>query len=87
MKIGKQTLENIHAHARSAYPDECCGLLIAGKDKAVVDAIKMRNAFAGPKHDRYHIDPLEMFREDRAVAKKGLAITGIYHSHPDYPAT
>jgi proteasome lid subunit RPN8/RPN11 len=87
IKIARQTLDGIHAHARSTYPEECCGLLIAGKDKAVVDAMRMRNAFTGPKHDRYHIDPLELFKADREVAKRGLTITGIYHSHPDYPAT
>ena len=47
----------------------------------------MRNAFSGPKHDRYHIDPLELFKADREAANRGLAIAGIYHSHPDYPAT
>lgn len=88
IRIGRWTLEEIHAHAESTYPEECCGLLIAGSgSKDVVDSVKMRNAFTGPKHDRYHIDPLELFKADREVARKGLTITGIYHSHPDYPAT
>jgi len=88
INLDKKTLEAIHAHAEATYPDECCGLLIAGSgSKVVVDSVKMRNAFSGPKHDRYHIDPLEMFRADREAAKRGLAIAGIYHSHPDYPAT
>jgi proteasome lid subunit RPN8/RPN11 len=86
--MARRTFEDIQAHAKSTYPEECCGLLIAnpgGKD--VVDSVKMRNAFSGPKHDRYHIDPLELFKADRAAAKRGLTIAGIYHSHPDYPAT
>ena len=29
----------------------------------------MRNAFSGPKHDRYDIDPLELFRADRAARR------------------
>ena len=87
IKIGRRTLEKVHAHAESTYPEECCGLLIANQSKNVVDALQMRNAFAGPKHDRYHIDPLELFRADREVARKGMTIAGIYHSHPDYPAT
>jgi proteasome lid subunit RPN8/RPN11 len=86
--MGRRTIEEIHSHATSAYPEECCGLLIAGSgSKDVVDSIKMRNAFPGPKHDRYHIDPLELFKADREAAKRGLTITGIYHSHPDHPAT
>ena len=63
-------------------------MLIAGSgSKDVVDSVKMRNAFTGPKHDRYHIDPLELFKADREAARRGLVIAGIYHSHPDYPAT
>ncbi len=86
--MDRRTLDEIQAHARSAYPEECCGLLIANSgSKDVVDTLKMRNAFSGPKHDRYHIDPLELFKADREAAKRGLAIAGIYHSHPDYPAT
>jgi len=88
IRIGRGTLEDIHAHAESAYPEECCGLLIASSgSKDITGAVKMRNAFTGPKHDRYHIDPLELFKADREAAHKGQAIAGIYHSHPDYPAT
>ncbi|MDA4117409.1 MAG: M67 family metallopeptidase [Thaumarchaeota archaeon] len=87
IKIGRGTLEKVHAHAESTYPEECCGLLIANDGKNVVDAVRMRNAFPGTKNDRYHIDPLELFKADREAARKGMAIAGIYHSHPDYPAT
>ena len=88
IRIGRQTIDEIHAHAKSTYPEECCGLLIAASgSKDVVGSVKMRNAFTGPKHDRYHIDPLELFKADREAARKSLTITGIYHSHPDYPAT
>jgi proteasome lid subunit RPN8/RPN11 len=87
IKIGRGTLEKVQAHAESTYPEECCGLLIASDGKNVVDAVRMRNAFPGPKNDRYHIDPLELFKADREAARKGMAIAGIYHSHPDYPAT
>jgi proteasome lid subunit RPN8/RPN11 len=89
IRIGRRTLEEIHAHARTTYPEECCGLLIAqsGGGKNVVESVKMRNVFIGPKHDRYHIDPLDLFRADREAARRGLTIAGIYHSHPDYPAT
>ena len=87
IKIGRGTFEKVQAHAESTYPEECCGLLIAKESKNVVDAVMMRNAFSGPKHDRYHIDPLELFKADREAARNGLTIAGIYHSHPDYPAT
>ena len=88
IRLAKRMLEEIHQHAESAYPEECCGLLIAGSgSKDVVDSIKVKNAFSGPRHDRYHIDPLELFKADREAARRGLIIAGIYHSHPDYQAT
>lgn len=88
IKILKNVFDQIRSHAEETYPEECCGLLIGPGDgeKKVIDSVKMTNAYAGPKNDRYHINPLELFKADRGVAQKGLAITGIYHSHPDYPA-
>lgn len=87
LSIAKHVLEEIHTHAESTYPEECCGLLISDRSKQVTESIRMKNAYDGPKHDRYNIDPLELFRADRTSAQKGLTIAGIYHSHPDYPAT
>ncbi len=80
-------LDGIDAHARAAYPEECCGLLIAIGEKKVVDHIRMKNEYSGSKHDRYSIDPIELYRADREASRRGLAVAGIYHSHPDYPAT
>jgi proteasome lid subunit RPN8/RPN11 len=86
-RIAKQVLDEIHAHAESTYPEECCGFLVADGDNRIIESIRMTNAFAGSKHDRYDIDPLELFKADRAVSQRGLRIVGVYHSHPDYPAS
>jgi len=95
--LAREILDEIHAHAQATYPEECCGLLIAkgGDDavagpnsrKAITESIRMKNAYEGPKHDRYTIDPFELFKTDRAISQKGLTIAGIYHSHPDHPAS
>ena len=87
ISIARRVLDEMHTHAESTYPEECCGLLISDRSRRVTESIRMRNAYEGPKHDRYNIDPLELFRADRASAQRGLTIAGIYHSHPDYPAT
>jgi proteasome lid subunit RPN8/RPN11 len=87
MRIAKKVLDEIHAHAEATYPQECCGFLIADRDKRIIESMKVANVHPGSKHDRYDIDPLELFRADRAVSARGLSIAGIYHSHPDYPAT
>ena len=87
MRIAKRVIDDVHAHAESTYPEECCGLLIAGRDGTVVESVRVTNTYPGPKHDRYDIDPLELFKTDRAASHRGLSIAGVYHSHPDYPAT
>jgi len=89
IKITRSVYDQIRTHAEQTYPEACCGILIGSGDGGsgkVVDSMKMTNAFEGPKNNRYHINPLDLFKADRAVAQKGLSITGIYHSHPDYPA-
>jgi proteasome lid subunit RPN8/RPN11 len=87
ISITRRVFNEIRAHAESTYPEECCGLLISDKSKNVTGSIRMKNAYDGPKNDRYNIDPLELFKADRASSQNGLTIAGIYHSHPDYPAT
>lgn len=97
ISITKRVLDDIHAHAEDTYPEECCGLLISGEGadalaapnskKRITESIRMTNAYNGPKGDRYDIDPLDLFKADRAISQKGLTIAGIYHSHPDYPAS
>lgn len=86
-RIVKQVLDELHVHAESTYPEECCGLLVADGDKRIVESMRVKNIHPGPKHDRYDIEPLELFRADRAVSARGLTIAGVYHSHPDYPAS
>jgi len=87
ISMSRRVLEEIHTHAESAYPEECCGLLVADKSRHVTESIRMTNAYSGPKRHRYNIEPMELFRADRASTQRGLMIAGIYHSHPDYPAT
>jgi len=86
-RVAKRVLDEIRAHAESTYPEECCGLLVADGGGTVMDSVRVANAYPGPKHDRYDIRPLDLFRADRAVSQRGLSIAGVYHSHPDYPAT
>ena len=87
LSIARRVLDEIHTHAESTYPEECCGILISDRSRRVTESMRMKNAYHGPRHDRYNIEPLELFRADRASAARGLTISGIYHSHPDYPAT
>ncbi len=85
LRITERALADSMSHAEDVYPEECCGLL-AARGGHVVGAIRVVNSHAGPKEDRYYIDPLVLGEEDRALASRGLGVAGIYHSHPDSPA-
>ncbi len=75
--------------AKTAYPHECCGLLVGDSNdsgKVVREVYPVENKNKVRAKDRYEIDPKEFDRIDQAATKKGWNITGIYHSHPDHPA-
>jgi proteasome lid subunit RPN8/RPN11 len=73
------------AHARTAHPRECCGLLV-GWRREVRFVVPVRNVAASPTRfrldDRAH---LELRRVLRSWQPR-LEIVGVYHSHPAGPA-
>jgi proteasome lid subunit RPN8/RPN11 len=71
------------AHARSARPAECCGVLV-GSAGRVVDAVAVRNRATAV--NRYELDPREHIAARRDARARGLDVVGFYHSHPEAPA-
>lgn len=95
-------LQAIQAHAERTYPEECCGLLLGtiATDKRVVHQVyavpnawdqEAANVLNEPesftKTRRYWIAPETMLAGMREARCRNLDVIGIYHSHPDYPAT
>ena len=69
--ISRSVYEEILRHAKEAYPNECCGVLVgANTDRA---------------HDRYIIDPKEFNLIDKMARSCSMDVMGFYHSHPDHP--
>ncbi len=88
LRIARATLADMHAHAASAYPEECCGVLLGTQQndlREVMEAVRCSNA-AAERQTRYAIDPAELIRVQRNSRERGLAIIGFYHSHPDHVA-
>lgn len=76
-------------HARSAFPNECCGAMLGfanGDTKTVSIAVPLENAFAGPQAARYELRPEDLLAADREARRQGLDLVGIFHSHPDCDA-
>lgn len=86
MRVSREVLAAIAAHARRESPRECCGLLI-GDDSRITEAVPTPNVAADPAR-RYEIAPadfLQQIRRCRAREADGgpaVAVIGAYHSHP-----
>lgn len=70
-------------HCIAALPDEACGIL-GGRGGRIEKVYCMRNARPGPAS--YEMDPEEQFRVLKDLRQRGLALAGIFHSHPGSPA-
>jgi len=65
-------------HARSAYPNEACGIL-GGTGSEVEWIYRTTNREASPI--RYRLDPSEQLRIFREMEERGWRMLAIYHSH------
>ena len=78
MRIDRQMLDEIVAHAREDAPDECCGM-IGSRDGRAVSLYRARNAEASPL--RYIVHPQDQFRIMEQMDERGEELGAIYHSH------
>jgi proteasome lid subunit RPN8/RPN11 len=77
--------DSIRAHARQAYPHECCGALI-GRQGAVQAAFALPNTTEEGPRRRFLVRPDDYRAAERHSQALGLDLLGFYHSHPDHPA-
>lgn len=68
------------AHARSASPEECCGLL-GGRGGVAESVYPLRNV-AADRTNAYEAAPEELFAAQRLMRERGETLLAIYHSHP-----
>ena len=89
IRIAAEPWEVMVAHARRAYPNECCGAMLgsaADGVKAVREALPLENAFTGEQDERYELRLEDLLAADRAARERAMELIGIYHSHPDCDA-
>jgi proteasome lid subunit RPN8/RPN11 len=82
VRVPRWVLEDIEAHARAAWPNECCGLLV-GTTADIVTSFRARNERNSPS--RYRIAPEDHFAAIRRARGLELEVVGAYHSHPSSP--
>jgi len=83
VKISREHIDEIVAHAREEAPNECCGI-VASTDGAAVKVFRATNAEASPV--RYSLDPREQYEITKEIETRGWELGAIYHSHTRSPA-
>src|SRR6266481_10198626 len=89
IRVASEPWQEMVAHARSTYPNECCGAMLGrvdGDSKQVTIALVLENAFAGKQAARYELRPEDLLEAERQARRQGLDMIGIFHSHPDCDA-
>ncbi|HEX9844325.1 MAG TPA: M67 family metallopeptidase [bacterium] len=98
LTIPPALLERCFAHGAGTYPEEGCGVLSGPAGSAAVDGyhpvpnILNRMHAEDPERyprtgsDGYFMDPAEMMRLEKALAREGRAVKVIFHSHVDVGA-
>ena len=83
LRIPKDIHDDLIAHAREGFPLEVCGIL-GGTGESVSALYRMTNTDASNEH--FTMEPREQFAVVKDLRGKGLAMLGVYHSHPETPA-
>src|SRR2546423_14419724 len=78
MRIARDMVDEMVAHAREDAPNECCGM-IGGRGGEAVTLYRATNAEASPL--RYSLDAQDQFRIMRQMEDAGEELVAIYHSH------
>jgi proteasome lid subunit RPN8/RPN11 len=78
VRIARELLDEMVAHAREDAPNECCGM-VASHDGRAVRVYRARNEQASPF--RYVVDGRDLLRVTDEIDDAGLRLGAIYHSH------
>ena len=78
MRIARELIDEIVAHALEEAPNECCGL-IGGVDGRAERVFRARNSEGSPF--RYVVDPRDQIRIMGEIEDASEELVGIYHSH------
>jgi len=81
--LPKPLHDEMLAHARGEYPNECCGL-ISGRGNRAARVHRMTNTHHSPVS--YFMDPREQFSAFKEMREEGNELIAIFHSHPNTQA-
>ncbi len=83
IEIQQEAWDAMLAHAKSAYPKECCGMMTGPESGFVTKAVPCDNIYEGDQKDRFQIRTDDILRVQREAHEAGHHLIGFFHSHPD----
>jgi len=91
LRLSSDLEKNVRTDGETAYPNECCGVLIGeiGNDgvKTARRTLTIDNAREdGEQYHRFLITPEDMMKAEQTARSVKLDVIGFYHSHPDHPS-
>ncbi|MCI0370128.1 MAG: M67 family metallopeptidase [candidate division NC10 bacterium] len=95
LRLTKEIMEEMARHACEAFPEECCGVILAGERgdtlrrcTNIQNRLHAENPAAHHRDARtaYYIDPVEVQQILNEADRAGWSIKALYHSHPDHEA-
>ena len=90
LEINSNSHLSIQQHLEASYPNEGCGFFFGREDqngkRTVLLAEAVPNSKEGEQSRRFEISPLSYVKGEQKALELGLALLGIYHSHPNHPA-
>ncbi len=91
IRLSAELEKNIRTDGETAYPNECCGILIGEVDnegiKTARSTLTINNAREdGEQYHRFLITPEDMMKAEQTARSMKLDLIGFYHSHPDHPS-
>jgi proteasome lid subunit RPN8/RPN11 len=81
IRLLREHLDAMIAHAREVAPAECCGLIGGHADNNARSIYRLRNVTANPEL-AYEAAPEDLFAAQRRMRERGEELLAIYHSHP-----
>lgn len=84
LKIGRELLTAMLAHASDCLPEECCGLAM-GKDGRITEVDAVENILHSPTE--FRMEAVGQIRAMMHIENSGQELLAIYHSHPNGPET
>ena len=95
LELQNETLDQIYAHAKVEFPDECCGIILSdGTREFVRECQNIQNERHAEDSDTYPRDartayliaPNDLIRVHKEAETKNRPIKAFYHSHPNHDA-